>query len=171
MLRDEASAFLEAGAAIEAADMVLRMLRVALPAREAESDGAQSHLRDGQALAVLQAVGGVQAYRRAMPAPPLAGPVTRFLLYERAYPDAVASSVEILHNALTHADHAARSSPPVLRVGRLLADLEFRSRAFTEDSDLPGTLSLVQRELVQADLDINTRYFGSSSQAHMIHAA
>ncbi|MEA2170408.1 MAG: hypothetical protein QOF76_3708 [Solirubrobacteraceae bacterium] len=163
MLRDEASAFLEAGAAIEAADMVLRMLRVALPAREGGSE-AESHLRDGQALAVLQAVGGIQAYRRAMPAPPLAGPVARFLLYERRYPDAVASSVEILHNALAAADEQPRSSPPVLRVGRLLADIEFRSRAFPDDADLPGTLSLVQRELVQADSDISQRYFGVSAE-------
>ena len=33
----------------------------------------RAHLRDGQALALLQAVGGFQAYRRAVPAPPNAG--------------------------------------------------------------------------------------------------
>jgi uncharacterized alpha-E superfamily protein len=165
MLRDEANAFLEAGAAIEAADMVLRMLRVALPPREGALE-SESHLRDGQALAVLQAVGGVQAYRRAIPLPPLAGPVARFLLYERAYPDAVASSVDMLHNALCAADHQARNSPPVLRVGRLLADLEFRSRAALEDADLPGTLSQVQRELLQVDSDISQRYFGGANSAH-----
>ena len=68
MLRDEAHAFLEAGAAIEAGDMVLRMLRVALPTDEAEPSEADP--RDGQALALLQAVGGFQAFRRAIPAPP-----------------------------------------------------------------------------------------------------
>ena len=71
MLRDEAHAFLQAGAAIEAGDMVLRMLRVALPP---DGEEAEAHLRDGQALALLQAVGGFQAYRRAVPAPPNAGP-------------------------------------------------------------------------------------------------
>lgn len=170
MLRDEASAFLEAGAAIEAADMVLRMLRVALPPAP-ESDQAITHLRDGQALAVLQAVGGVQAYRRAVPAPPLAGPVARFLLYERAYPDAVASSVDALQAGLNAADHQPRTSPPVLRVGRLLADLEFRSRAASEDADLPATLSLVQRELVQVDKDIALRYFGGTSAGHRLSHA
>src|SRR5215218_8634714 len=84
MLRDEAHAFLQAGAAIEAGDMVLRMLRVALPPEAAEAEG---HALDGQALALLQAVGGFQAYRRAIPAPPNAAPVARFLLYERDYPD------------------------------------------------------------------------------------
>ena len=44
--------------------MVLRMLRVALPPGGAERRG---DLRDGQALALLQAVGGFQAYRRAVP--------------------------------------------------------------------------------------------------------
>ena len=62
MLRDEAHAFLQAGAAIESADMVLRMLRVALPPA---AEGAEAHLLDGQALALLQAVGGFQAYRRS----------------------------------------------------------------------------------------------------------
>ena len=73
-------------------------------------DAGADHLRDGQALAVLQAVGGVQAYRRAVPAPPLAGPVARFLLYERAYPDAVASSVDV---AARRAD-----APPTTRRAR-----------------------------------------------------
>jgi uncharacterized alpha-E superfamily protein len=170
MLRDEANAFLEAGAAIEAADMVLRMLRVALPPREGPLE-TESHLRDGQALAVLQAVGGVQAYRRAIPAPPLAGPVARFLLYERAYPDAVAFSVDSLHAALTSADHQARNSPPVLRVGRLLADLEFRSRAAGEDADVPGTLHLMQGELHQVDADITQRYFGGQTGTHQLVTA
>src|SRR4051794_40487832 len=97
MLRDEAHAFLDAGARIEAADMVLRMLRVGLPSDGAA--GADPHMLDGQALALLQAVGGFQAYRRAVPAPPNAGPVARFLLFERLYPDAVVASVEALHAA------------------------------------------------------------------------
>jgi uncharacterized alpha-E superfamily protein len=160
MLRDEARAFLEAGAAIEAGDMVLRMLRVALPTDR--EDGAEAHLRDGQALALLQAVGGLQAYRRAVPAPPNARPVARFLLYERDYPDSVASSIEALHAALTAADGNYRNSPPVLRLGRLVADLDFRSRA-GEDSPLSDTLGIVQRELAQVDADITQRYFGGTA--------
>ena len=137
MLRDEAHAFLQAGAAIEAGDMVLRMLRVALPP---DGEEAEEHLRDGQALALLQAVGGFQAYRRAVPAPPNAGPVARFLLYERDYPDSVAFSVEALHAALTAADPSYRGSPAVLRVGRLTADLDFRARTADGDAALAGTL-------------------------------
>ena len=126
MLRDEAHAFLQAGAAIESADMVLRMLRVALPLG---GEGAEAYLRDGQALALLQAVGGFQAYRRSVPAPPNAGPVARFLLFERDYPDSVAFSIEALHIALTAADPSYRCSPAVLRLSRMIADLDFRARA------------------------------------------
>jgi uncharacterized alpha-E superfamily protein len=158
MLRDEAHAFLEAGARIEAADMVLRMLRVALP------DGDDEHARDGQALALLQAVGGFQAFRRAVPAPPNARPVGRFLLYERAYPDSVAASVQSLHEALTEADANYRSSAPVLRLGRLQADLDFRSRALDgEDGGVTLMLGHVQQELAQVDADIAQRYFGGAS--------
>ena len=156
MLRDEAYAFLEAGARIEAADMMLRMLRVALP-----QPGDDIPWRDGQALALLQAVGGFQAYRRAVPAAPNADPVARFLLYERDYPDSVAFSVEALHAALTAADASYRGSPAVLRVGRLMADLDFRARTATEaDQALSETLSAVQTELAQVDADISQRYFG-----------
>jgi uncharacterized alpha-E superfamily protein len=159
MLRDEARAFLVAGGRIESADMVLRMLRVAMPTAGEHAEGTDG-VRDGQALALLQAVGGFQAYRRAVPAPPNAGPVARFLLYERDYPDSVAFSVEALHHALTAADASYRSSPAVLRVSRLMADLDLRARTAEGDGALAGTLGAVQRELAQVDVDIAQRYFG-----------
>ena len=59
----------------------------------------------------------------------------------------------------------------MLRVGRLLADLEFRSRASSEDADLPGTLSLVQRELLKVDANITQRYFGGAQAATRLMTA
>jgi uncharacterized alpha-E superfamily protein len=163
MLRDEARAFLVAGGRIESADMVLRMLRVAMPAGErADIPDGESGVRDGQALALLQAVGGFQAFRRAVPAPPNAGPVARFLLYERAYPDSVAASVDAVHGALVDADATPRSSEPVLRLSRLAADLEFRGRAAAEDGNLAEASSLVQSELALIDADIAERYFAGA---------
>jgi uncharacterized alpha-E superfamily protein len=164
MLRDEARAFLVAGGRIESADMVLRMLRVAMPAPGEQVDGTDG-VRDGQALALLQAVGGFQAFRRAVPAPPNAGPVARFLLYERAYPDSVAASVDAVHGALVDADEAPRSSEPVLRLSRLAADLEFRGRAAAEDGNLSEASSLVQSELALVDADIAERYFAGAGAA------
>jgi len=161
MLRDEARAFLEAGAAVEAGDMVLRMLRVALPTDETEPSEADP--RDGQAVALLQAMGGFQAFRRAIPAPPKASLVGSFLLYERTYPDSVAHSVFALHAALTAADSSYRSSAPVLRLSRLMADLDFRSRSVEGAGPLAETLAPVQRELDLVDGDIAQRYFGGAS--------
>jgi uncharacterized alpha-E superfamily protein len=160
MLRDEARAFLEAGAAIEAGDMVLRMLRVALPTESPDSDADP---RDGQAVALLQAMGGFQAFRRAIPAPPKASLVGSFLLYERTYPDSVAHSVDALHTALTAADSSYRSSAPVLRLSRLMADLDFRSRSVEGAGPLAETLGPVQRELELVDADIAQRYFGGAA--------
>jgi uncharacterized alpha-E superfamily protein len=162
MLRDEARAFLVAGGRIESADMVLRMLRVAMPAAGHEAERADG-VRDGQALALLQAVGGFQAFRRSIPAPPKAAAVGSFLLYERAYPDSVAHSVEALHTALTAADSSYRSSAPVLRLGRLMADLDFRSRAEEGTGPLAESLAPVQRELALVDGDIAQRYFGGTA--------
>src|SRR3954471_464843 len=159
MLRDEASAFLAAGGRIESADMVLRMLRVALPPGVPEPSSTAER---GQALALLQAVGGFQAYRRAVPAPPNALPVARFLVFERTYPDSVAASVDAVHNALHRADATPRSSEPVLRLQRLSADLEFRGRAQADGGDLHATCEAVQEELVRVDRDIADRYFAGA---------
>jgi uncharacterized alpha-E superfamily protein len=140
--------------------MVLRMLRVALPTEAPESEADP---RDGQAVALLQAMGGFQAFRRAIPAPPKASLVASFLLYQRSYPDSVAHSVEALHAALTAADSSYRSSAPVLRLGRLMADLDFRSRAEEGLGPLAETLGPVQRELELVDGDIAQRYFGGAA--------
>jgi uncharacterized alpha-E superfamily protein len=157
MLRDEAYAFLDAGGRFESADMVLRMLRVALPA-EGEADGAP---RDGQALALLGAVGGLQAFRRARAAAPTATAVARFLLYTRSYPDSVAASLDAVRADLELADANPRASGPVLRLSRVLADLDFRARTGqVGDGELFEICEQVGSELALADGDITDRYFG-----------
>ena len=142
---------------IEAADMVLRMLRVAFGVRRRARSPAA-----GPALALLQAVGGFQAFRRAVPAPPNAGPVARFLLFERAYPDSVAACVDSLHEALLAADTSPRDSEPVLRLSRLAADLEFQRRALPEDAEIGATCEAVQQELARVDQDVSERYFAGA---------
>jgi uncharacterized alpha-E superfamily protein len=159
MLRDEGHSFLEAGGRIEAADMVLRMLRVAVP------PGPKRSGNEGEALALLHAVGGFQAYRRAVRAAPTVGPVARFLLYDSSYPGSVAASVASLHVALSNADALPRSSPPVLRLGRLLADLELQRRAPDAAEGFDDTLERVQEDLELVDSDIEERYFAMAAVA------
>jgi uncharacterized alpha-E superfamily protein len=158
MLRDEAKCFLDAGGLIEISDMVLRMLRVAMP----PGDSAQA---DGTALILLQAVGGFHAYLRAVTAPPNAHPVARFLLFERAYPDSVAACVDSLHEVFTTADAGPRNSKPVLRVSRLAADLDFQRRALPEGAELSGICTQTQQELASIDQDVAERYFAGAAAA------
>jgi len=158
MLRDEAKCFLDAGGFIETADMVLRMLHVAFPpSADALESGAH-------ALALLQAVGGFQAYRRAVPAPPNAGPVARFLLFERAYPDSVAACVDSLHDALESADTSPRNSEPVLRLSRLAADLDFQRRTLADAAEIGAACEAVREELVRVDADVADRYFAGAAR-------
>lgn len=159
MLRDEGRAFLEAGGRIEEADMVLRMLRVAIPTGSLD-DGHETEAR-----ALLHAVGGFQAYRRAVRYAPTVVPVVRFLLFDSAYPGSVASSVDALAAALSAADAQPRSSAPVLRLGRLVADLELQRRAPDPGGALEETLERVQNELEQVDRDIDARYFAIAALA------
>lgn len=163
MVRDEARAFLEAGGRLEAADMVLRMLRVALPADivadpAAWIDGATS-AGETRAIALLHAVGGAQAYHRAVRRPPNAGPVAHFLLFARDYPGSVASATEALGHALAAADPQSRTSPPALRIARLVADLEFQARAEGDGVAVTRIVGRVQDELASADAEIALRYF------------
>ena len=137
--------------------MVLRMLRVALPA------AAEEHAAGRAGAGAAAGRRRLPGLPRAIPAPPNAAPVARFLLYERDYPDSVAFSVEALHAALTAADPNYRSSPAVLRAGRLMADLDFRARTVEGDGALAATLGAVQRELAQVDADIGQRYFGGTA--------
>jgi uncharacterized alpha-E superfamily protein len=161
MLKDEARAFLIAGGRIESADMVLRMLRVALPPiREGHEEEAPR--RDGNALALLHAVGGFQAFMRSAATPPNADPVARFLIFERSFPDSVAASAESLHDALVNGDANWRESEPILRLARLTADLEFRARAGREA--LIPAFRLFQHELELVDSEIDERYFSGVVQ-------
>jgi uncharacterized alpha-E superfamily protein len=160
MLRDEAKCFLDAGGLIEISDMVLRMLRVALP----QGESAPS---DGHALILLQAVGGFHAYLRAVTSPPNAHPVARFLLFERAYPDSVAACVDSLHEVFTAADAGPRNSKPVLRVSRLAADLDFQRRALPDGAELTGICEQTQQELARIDQDVAERYFAGAATAGM----
>ena len=115
----KARAFLEAGGRIEEADMVLRMLRVAIPPpRRRRRRGRAAH--EAEALALLQAVGGFQAYRRAVRQAPTRRPVIRFLLFDSGVSRTRwSASVDALRGALRMPTRSPRSSPPVLRLGRL----------------------------------------------------
>jgi uncharacterized alpha-E superfamily protein len=170
MLRDEAKCFLDAGGLIEIADMVLRMLRIALPTPAAHgpdgragAGGRDAEPADGHALILLQAVGGFHAYLRAVTSPPNAHPVARFLLFERAYPDSVAACVDSLHEAFSMADAGPRNSKPVLRVSRLAADLDFQRRALPDGAELTGICEQTQQELAQIDQDVAERYFAGAA--------
>lgn len=171
MLRDEARSFLAAGGHIEEADMVLRMLRVASPAVDlaaadaaaAADQPAQDH--EGEALALLQAVGGFQAFQRHLRQVPTLAGVGRFLLYESQYPGSVLASLAKLRDALETADPLPRSAPPVLRLGRLIADLELQQRTALDSDPLVDQLARVQDELEVIDHEIDERYFAVAALA------
>jgi uncharacterized alpha-E superfamily protein len=165
MLRDEAKCFLDAGGLIEISDMVLRMLRVALPTPASGGGAPDAAPADGHALILLQAVGGFHAYLRAVTSPPNAHPVARFLLFERAYPDSVAACVDSLHEVFTSADAGPRNSKPVLRVSRLAADLDFQRRALPDGAELTGICEQTQQELARIDQDVAERYFAGAAVA------
>jgi uncharacterized alpha-E superfamily protein len=92
-------------------------------------------------------------------------PVVRFLLYDSSYPGSVASSVAKLRDSLTGADVQPRSSPPVLRLERLIAELELQRRTPRGSLGLAGILARVQAELELIDRDIGDRYFAIAALA------
>jgi uncharacterized alpha-E superfamily protein len=72
--------------------------------------------------------------------------------------------VHELRDALLTADFQPRSSPPVLRLGRLIADMELQRRTPATE-ELEETLTAVQEELERVDADIAERYFAVAATA------
>ena len=108
--------------------MVLRMLRVALPTDEAEPSEADP--RDGQARGAAAGDGRLPGVPARDPGA-AEGEPGRLASCSTSAPTRTPSahSVSALHDALTAADSSYRSSAPVLRLSRLMADLDFRSRS------------------------------------------
>ena len=158
MLRDDAYAFLDAGGRFESADMVLRMLRVALPAPGERALLAARRAGAGAARRRRGPAGLSPRGRRGTERRPRS---PSFLLYTRSYPDSVAASIDAVRDALELADANPRASEPVLRLSRVLADLDFRGRVGRRDGgELLEVCEIVGRELALADGDITDRYFG-----------
>lgn len=140
--------------------MVLRMLRVAIPfSEEPAAIGAPPLTHEAEAHSLLQAVGGFQAFRRHLRRAPTLESVGSFLLYESQYPGSVLASLEQLREALETADPSPRTAPPVLRLGRLIADLELQQRMALRSQPLVEMLVGVQDELEVIDREIDERYF------------
>jgi uncharacterized alpha-E superfamily protein len=158
MLRDEAHAFLEAGHQLESATMMVRMLRASLREELADGDPRSSIRRDEGAVALLLATGGLDAFRRLERGPHHAGAVARFLLGERSYPHSVAAALEVLRGCLDEVDGDPRRSPPLLRLTRLSAEIEFRGGGGVADG-VGDLLYDVQDELVQTNAELADRYF------------
>jgi uncharacterized alpha-E superfamily protein len=175
MLRDPGYAFLSAGRHSEAAEMILRMLRVSLGTPESADDAAGSD----RALALLQAVGGLEAYRRSVASPVAPAPVTEFLTFESGYPHSIAASLESLQECLAEVGGSGRDTAPVLRLARLRAELEFHRGLGSETSPLatPGAteagitalLEHIQQELAVLDAEVERRYFtGEAPQRQVV---
>jgi hypothetical protein len=122
--------------------------------------------REGPAPALLQAIGGL-AFRRSVAGPADAYPVAKFRLFEPTYPHSVAAALELLHDRLRDADPSYRTAPPLLRLVRLRAELEFHHGGPGHDGGegLGSLLEHVQSELSQADAEIERRYFSGAARA------
>ena len=100
---------------------------------------------------------------RAAAAPPNAGPVSWFMLYEREFPDSVAASLESLAAALDRVEGEPQESAPVLRVRRMLADMDFRARVSPGPDAVGPQLHPIQQELERLDAELHDRFFHPSS--------
>ena len=161
MLRDEAQAFLAAGGRIESADMVLRMLRVALPRRGEPTTPTRATARRSRCC------------RRSAASRPSAARCPRRPTRSRSRascsssaptPTASRRRSTRCTTRCSAADASPRNSEPVLRLSRLAADLEFQRRALrprTPSSARPARRS--QAELARVDRDVAERYFAGAA--------
>jgi hypothetical protein len=71
--------------------------------------------------------------------------------------------VESLSGALERVEGNPQESPPVLRVRRMLADLDFRARVTPGPAAVSPLLRPVQQELERLDTEIHDQFFHPSS--------
>ena len=136
-------------------------------ARSSASDPAERRRRRA---ALLQAIGGLEAFRRSVPGPADAYPVAALPALRAELPAlGRRPALELLHARLRDADPSYRTAPPLLRLARLRAELEFhRGRG---DGSEPGERpcarcsSTSSDELAEADVEIEQRYFGGAGAA------
>jgi hypothetical protein len=76
-----------------------------------------------------------------------------------------------VRDALLLADASPRSSDPVLRLSRLLADLGFRAGTTAVGSGLLDVCETIGSELALVDGDISDRYFGGVAPAERLMTA
>ena len=173
MLRDQARAFLDAGRQIETADMVLRMLLVSLPARRvdpAEAPRRRSPPTTGRRSRCCTPSAASRPSAGPRWRPRTSSRWQRFCSSSSGTPTRCPPPSSALHESLRHADPRAHESPAVLRLRRLMADLEFR-RGSIEAAGLAPLVTHVRRELHLADADIRGRYFaGAELQSHILTA-
>ena len=71
--------------------------------------------------------------------------------------------MQSLDQSLERVDTDPRDSAPVLRVRRMLADLDFRARGSSPHETVSPWLHPIQQELERLDEEIHTRYFEPST--------
>jgi uncharacterized alpha-E superfamily protein len=157
---------------------MLRVLRVSMYGVIEAPDRESDPSTDAQALALLQAVGGVEAFRRSRVGPAGIAEVVAFLLFERRFPDSVASSIDLVGERLRESDTNQPLSPPLLRLSRLRAELEFHGSAPRENGSGPESarrlselLDGVDEELRVVHGEIEARYFASAAEIGTVATA
>jgi uncharacterized alpha-E superfamily protein len=102
--------------------------------------------------------------------------VAEFLTFETDYPHSVAASIEALQQALDEVGAGGRGTPPVLRLARLRAELEFH-RGLGSGTGLDGGRSMsdllehIQEELAVVDVEVERRYFTGETPMRQVVSA
>ena len=83
----------------------------------------------------------------------------------------MAAALELLHARLTDADPSYRTAPPLLRLARLRAEMEFHHGTLRVEpaEHMEGLVEQVSDELSEVDVEIEKRYFGgAAAQQHVV---
>lgn len=155
MMRDEAWQFFQLGRYLERADMTSRL--VATTSMQAGSTGPWS--------TTLRACGGYDAYVRAYRGVESVRGSVEFLLLDRLFPRSVvyalSRAAECLDNLEATTRRAGYSDDAHRLVGRMRAELEYRSLTDLM-ADLPGEMERLQMTCARATKAVTDRYFAGA---------
>ena len=166
MSHDDSWRFMSLGSMLERAEVGTRLLRVRI--EPAASEGSEFGYHE--AVEVLKAASGLEAFRRTHPGALTVANLLSFMLLAPTFPRSVLYSVNSAESLLAALVPDDRLSRPQRVLGRLRADLEFTDVNELLTASPAGFLTEVLDQIRWSAELIGVQFFRNSEEFGVLHA-
>lgn len=166
MSHDDSWRFMSLGTMLERAEVSVRLLRVRLEPVAARDEEFEFH----QAVELLKAASGLEAFRRTYPGRMSRANLLAFLLLTPTFPRSVLYSLVVVESQLNALASGERLSRPQRVIGRLRADLEFADVNELLSGGLGAFLDSVLNQIRWCAELIGVQFFRNAEEFGVLHS-